>query len=181
MIKEYGSIARRDLDPALERVVTPPVRQVNQQRVLETASTTAAVTASAYRLVLQTMPDGVATLVAWTAEVVDTDTLHDNAVNNSRFTVPAAKPGVYRITSRLSIDVNAGNISDFEIRVLVNGVEVADEVSGAQTTDFVIMITHEQFLNVADYYEIQVLSTGNPVDVKPGSSESYVVVNRQLI
>ena len=180
-LPSYSGTNRRDLNPALETLVSPPIRQTTSQRVVELNSQNAPVVATAYLLALQTATAGAAALVGFTAEVSDTDTIHDNAVNNSRFVIPAGKPGTYRIVSRLSIDVNAGNLTDFEIRVLVNGVEVADELAGAQTADFAIQIAHEQFMNDGDYYEIQVLSSGNNSDIKPGVSTSYVSVTKQLV
>lgn len=181
MPRKYGADFRQDLDPALERQVSPVIRQIASQRVLEAAAQTAAVLCSAFNTGVQTATNGVALLVAWNAEITDSDTLHDNAVNNSRFTIPTAKPGQYRIISRISIGITAGVLTQFEVRVLVNGAEVADEFTGALSVDGVIMITHEQFMNGGDYYQIQVLATGNDCDIKGGSSESYAVVNKQLI
>lgn len=43
----------------------------------------------------QAIPNQTWTLVTWNSEVFDTDTLHDNATNNSRITVPAGMGGLW--------------------------------------------------------------------------------------
>jgi hypothetical protein len=184
MAAKYGATLRNDPNPALEQLVAPPIRQTNQQRVIETATNFEPVSCSAYRATSTSFSAGVATTVSWTDEVFDTHTLHDNAVNNSRFTIPTNQPGVYRINSRIALDVSGGGTyTQVEIRVLVNGVEVADEFTGTITVNTPIMISHEQQMLPGDYYEIQILMTGaDPaLTLTPGVDNTYAVVTKQLV
>jgi len=50
----------------------------------------------------QTMADNVFTTLTWNAEIVDNDVMHDNAVNNHRFTVQT--PGRYSFHANISIN-----------------------------------------------------------------------------
>lgn len=53
------------------------------------------------------LPSGVAVTIGWNMEFFDTNDFHDNAVNNSRLTVPDA--AYYRIYA--SMQINAGGVA----------------------------------------------------------------------
>jgi hypothetical protein len=184
MAPKYGATLRNDPNPALEQLVAPPIRQTNQQRVIETAAAFTAVSCSAYLTSGGiTAPAGVATTIDWATEVFDTHTMHDTGVNPSRFTIPTGQPGIYRINARLLLTVAGGTYTEVELRVLVNGNEVANEFSGTITANTALMITHEQYMNPGDYYQIQVLMTGvDPaLGISTGIDNTYAVVTKQLV
>ena len=83
---ETATIFNAHLRDQLRFLANPP-------RCVATASSTAAIS------------DGVWTLVAFDAETVDTDTMHDNSTNNSRIIFTTA--GTYTVTARTSWPVSA--------------------------------------------------------------------------
>lgn len=51
----------------------------------------------------QTLGNGVATAIALDGETFDTHTMHDNAVNNTRITVPSQQGGLYHIIGQFAL------------------------------------------------------------------------------
>src|SRR5688572_11598548 len=96
---------RVDPDPATERIVTTPVRQTSSTRVVDVLDAFTPVVASVYDVtatIAGPPDDASAPVVAlWDSEILDTDTLHDNAVNSNRITIPTGKPGQYKISVRI--------------------------------------------------------------------------------
>jgi hypothetical protein len=78
---------------------------------------------------IQTLSSGVATALSWDNEVYDLDSFHDNAVNNTRLTVPTGASLV-----RISQGVHRSNASssDLSITAYKNGVA---GTSGFYNTD----------------------------------------------
>jgi hypothetical protein len=59
--------------------------------------------------------------LAMTSENFDTDGFHDNATNNTRFTIPTGKGGKYQINIRVGIDNASGVPGNHNIYARVNG------------------------------------------------------------
>jgi hypothetical protein len=70
----------------------------------------------------QNLTNATNTILAWNAEVFDTNTFHDNATNNSRLTVPAGKAGYYQIQANVSFNLDADGERNYSI--LKNGTAV---------------------------------------------------------
>lgn len=71
----------------------------------------------AYRSTTQSFTSGVAAAIQWNAEVYDTDSIHDNSTNPSRFTAPS---GVTE--GRLSFNLSTASIINQQVaRGLLNG------------------------------------------------------------
>lgn len=99
-------------------------------------------------------------LLAWNAEVYDTDGFHDNVTNNSRLTVPAAYDGRYaviKVSVRLSL---VGASSTGSLQVLKNGAAfthggVNSVFSSGSGTVWVEVESQPILLATGDYFEIQ--------------------------
>lgn len=63
--------------------------------------------ASAYKSGSQSLSNSTATAISFNVESFDTDAFHDNATNNTRFTVPAGKGGYYLVNGSISYLGNA--------------------------------------------------------------------------
>lgn len=174
---------RKDPDPANERLVTTPVRQTSSTRVLEPVANTAPVVASVYNsstTVSGPPDDGSGALVMpWNAEITDTDTLHDTGVNPERVTIPATKPGIYRISARIIFIAN-GTTTNRIVNVRVNGTIVKTvTVAASAGSNIAVYIEHEQFLNGGQYYDLLLNATGGAgtnADISGGIDNSSMIV-----
>lgn len=106
----------------------------------------------AYNSANQNVSNVTFTALALDSETYDTDTIHDNATNNSRLTCKTA--GKYRITGHLFWAANATGLRDLSIRL--NGTTYIAEVnqtpvSGTETAQ---NVTTTYNLAVNDYVEL---------------------------
>lgn len=67
----------------------------------------AAIAARGFLAAAQSIPNSVATALSFTSENFDSDAIHDNATNSTRFTCPAGKGGIYAVTGTISYDAHA--------------------------------------------------------------------------
>lgn len=98
---------------------------------------------------------GTDVVLAFNSERYDTDTMHDNAVNNSRLTAKTA--GKYLITGTVAIQANGTGYRQVAIRLngAANiGAHLQGVVSGAATC--VMQVVAEYDLAVNDYVELTV-------------------------
>lgn len=181
---------RRDPDPATERLVTTPVRQTSSTRVVNVQDQPAQVMASVYELsvtIAGPTDDGSAPVVVnWDAEVTDTNTLHDNGVNPNRITIPAGFAGRYKAAVRI-VFISNGTTTNRIVRIRVNGTNVATKtVAALSGTNIAVHLEHEQYMNVGDYFDIQLDGSGgagaaanyNPTG---GPDDSWFVVTKQFV
>tara|TARA_R110002020_G_scaffold152949_3_gene332036 strand:- start:393 stop:1040 length:648 start_codon:yes stop_codon:yes gene_type:complete len=118
------------------------------------ASTANTATCSVVRTANQTISNTTWTLVAFTSETFDTDTMHDNTTNNSRITAKTA--GYYWITSQVAWDSNATGGRTSRIReggdtVISNWTDDANGNRDIVQTNGVLW-----HLAVDEYVEVQV-------------------------
>lgn len=64
----------------------------------------------AHATVLNTIGTGGLAAIGWLGESYDTDTIHDNATNPSRFTIPSAMGGLWHFESTVSWEPGAGTV-----------------------------------------------------------------------
>lgn len=64
----------------------------------------------------QTITNNTTTPLAFTSEIADTDSYHDNSSNNSRITIPTGLGGNYLILGRMQWDANADNTRRLSLR-----------------------------------------------------------------
>lgn len=63
------------------------------------------------------------TMIAYGAEIWDSNSYHDNTTNNSRITIPSGKAGKYQINASLS---TTGIVTDWILFLFKNGAAVAN-------------------------------------------------------
>lgn len=66
----------------------------------------------------QSLSNNVFADVSWNTETYDDGTLHDNATNNERLTVPTSGDGLYVITANLGFNVDTTG-ADFQVNVRI--------------------------------------------------------------
>lgn len=112
--------------------------------------------AFAYRETALSIADVTGVAVTFGAEEYDTDAIHDNATNPSRFTVPAGKGGKYRLTATVRWAANATGYRRLEFKK--NGVDVNLAVQAPGMTGTYISQVHTRTIDLAaaDYVEVQV-------------------------
>ena len=186
----YGSKTRIDPDPAVERVVSPPIRQTTSTRVVEAVAPSAPVFCSVYSTgssIAGPPDDGTGPVTAlWNAESLDSDAMHDLGVNTNRITIPTGKSGVYKCTVRITWNSN-GNATNRLVRIRVNGANVAlTSVVALTGTAIAVHCEHQQFMNAGDYFDILLDATGGggtatTYNVTAGPDGSSVVVTKQLV
>jgi hypothetical protein len=101
----------------------------------------------------QSIPNNTSTAVNFDSEKYDTSGFHDNAVNNSRITIPAGKAGYYLVIAKIDWYNNTTGRRNVQIRK--NGTNIASAFLGALINEEV----HNQVstivnLAVNDYLEI---------------------------
>ena len=122
-------------------------------------------TAKATHSVDQAVANAVPVVLAFNSESFDTDTMHDNAVNNSRLTINTAGKWLFGFNGRWEND-SAGNRW---IRLLKNGTTiVGQDVRNPGTPEWEHCMTFPiQDAIVTDFYEIEVeQDSGGPLDME---------------
>lgn len=137
--------------------------------------------AKAYRTAVQAIPNATWTAVAFdasSAELYDTDSIHDPTSSSSRFTIKT--PGLYSIAASVDWNANGTGIRFVEIRK--NGLalsEMADySVAGNATAGANRMqVTTQLILAAGDYIELMVHQTsGGALDLAAGSALALALI-----
>lgn len=107
--------------------------------------------ASLTRTTTQTISTGTVTALAFDAEEVDTDTLHDNSTNNSRVTI--ALTGKYFVFGQ--VDYEASSTGQRQARIHKNGSEFLTSIVDSSTAGIVIVqVATVMSLSSGDYVEL---------------------------
>lgn len=109
-----------------------------------------------YHSIAQNIPTGPWAALAFDSERVDTDDMHDVAVNNSRIVIPVA--GRYEVDG--GINFAANNIGHRGIAVRLNGVtflRVATQPTVAGSDDLALAFAYR--FAASDYIELMVAQT----------------------
>jgi hypothetical protein len=116
---------------------------------------------SLYKTAVQSISNDTNTIINWDAEYFDTNSFHDNSVNNSRITIPSGKGGKYLITGQMSF---AADSDEQRIaRIYKNGVSAG--ILTAQRASIAPDSTAASFawlinLVANDYIELSVYQNG---------------------
>lgn len=95
---------------------TPPTRNATGDLIVEgTMSAVTAKWARAYHNTTQALTTAVQTALAFNSERDDTDTIHDNATNNTRLTCKTA--GIYSIKAQVEFESNSTGNRQVDIRL----------------------------------------------------------------
>jgi hypothetical protein len=110
--------------------------------------------ASAYLSSNQSIANATYTALQFGSENFDTDSFHDNSVNNTRMTIPAGKGGKYLITALVSWASNS--TADRRVGIYKNGSAIAysARINPSSTDDTAITNSYVAALSVGDYVEI---------------------------
>lgn len=115
----------------------------------------------------QSLNDSTWTGVNFNSEDFDVSTMHDNASNKSRFTIPTGGDGLYLVGGAVTFDANA--TGQRGVRVAKNGTAIAGtgevrNTAGAGVT--VTSTTHLVSLVAGDYVELQAYqSSGGALNI----------------
>ena len=121
------------------------------------------------RAAAQTIGTGAWTEINWTAENYDTHGFHDNAVNNTRLTVPTGYGGKYVIHAFVRWEANATGRRHLYIRVDDTDYIAATSVSPAVASAFYQSVTVEYELSAGQYVEADVYqNSGGNLDIEVG-------------
>jgi len=123
----------------------------------------------------QTISSGTATAVTWDVEAFDTDAIHDNSSNTSRFTIPTGKGGYWQISPIINW-ADQSNAGVRQLKVYKNG-SVVKSSHFYPTTAGTMVATYSYVINVAagDYVEIYVTQTsGTNVNIYGDNSDTQM-------
>jgi len=112
----------------------------------------------------QSIISGSGVIVAFDTERWDTDTMHDNVINNSRLTATTA--GKYVISAHIKFASNNTGIRSFSLRV--NGTDVIAVYTQNSVTDSVneMSISTIYEFSATDYVEVQAFqNSGGNLDI----------------
>lgn len=146
-----------------------------KQAIDALASGTATASASVRKTVAQSISNSTTTTISWDAEDWDTDTIHDNATNNSRLT--ATTSGKYIITAAIVFGSNNAGVR--QLVVNKNGFLAFQQIfpnNGAGEDQ--CALTGFVSLSISDYVEVQVWqNSGGSLNVQTSSSFSMARVD----
>lgn len=122
----------------------------------------------------QSIPDSLATALAYTNEVYDVANMHDNGLNTTRLTVPTGGGGIYQLHAQATFAASA--VGRREISIFKNGSVIAKHtyfaVDGA--IDLVGQVSVQDTAAVGDFYTALVFqNSGGALDVKFGPTVSF--------
>lgn len=124
--------------------------------------------ARVYNSADQSIPNATDTIVAFDSERYDTDTIHDNATNNSRLTCKTA--GKYLVWAGICFDTNGTGRRKGEL--IVNGATVTSLITLVPPGDDWCGLNYSTIvdLNVNDYIQVRVSqNSGGALNVKVGA------------
>jgi hypothetical protein len=127
-----------------------------------TPSTPTAAGTAVYLQTSQTISNNTDTFIGWDTESFDTDGYHDNATNNSRFTVPTGKAGKYLFTGTIQFQGNSTGTRT--VAIAKNGATGGSrlaiyEVAPSNATQINLNFSFVANLAVADYLGVYVAQT----------------------
>lgn len=133
--------------------------------------------AFAYNNTTQSIANTTDTAVALNAEFVDSATLHDNATNNSRITIPAGEGGWWLFVGKIEFVTNATGQRKLMLR-LGGATEMAavqlDTAAGGNATKLTIAFMWNAA--AAEYYELVVSqNSGGALNL---AANSYFLAQR---
>jgi hypothetical protein len=100
----------------------------------------------------QSLSDSTFTAIAWTAETIDTDTMHDTVTNNSRLTCKTA--GKYFVQAHL--DYGTNSTGRRYAQLFLNGVAGhSTQIAGLSGDDTIVDCIDVLDLAVNDYVEVK--------------------------
>lgn len=103
----------------------------------------------------QTVTNGAQPKIDFDLEHYDTNGFHDNATNNTRFTIPTGLDGKYRLTARLEWSPNASGVRDVDFYIDNTTRYGGDTRIGFATYNSVSFATLEIALTAGQFAELR--------------------------
>jgi len=125
-----------------------------------------------YSSAAQTVSTATFTNINFNSETYDTNSFHDNATNNSRFTIPAGLGGYYRVSAFIRLNPNASGRR--LVTILKNGGGVYAAESTPNAASF-LSCYDEGILSLAagDYVQVSLYQdAGSSIDTIAGSDST---------
>lgn len=118
------------------------------------------------------------TAMLLTSEDFDTDTMHDNATNNSRVTIPTGHGGRYVITACVAFAASAGG-SIRGIAISKNGTRIAVDYRTPLSSQPTLMsVSLVDTAAAADYYEVAVYQNSAGALNTDATESNHLAVTR---
>lgn len=125
----------------------------------------------------QSVPDNTNAAVSWETEEYDTDSIHDNATNNSRLTVPT---GVTRVILRANIKWAANATGRRNTVILKNGLSFAGAPAVEQQAPTgpasvgQNLVSAPVLVTATDFFEVSVVQTsGGNLNINLGTESWF--------
>jgi hypothetical protein len=131
---------------------------------------------SLYKSADQSLANVTTTVVTWDLEHYDTNTFHDNVLNNTRITIPAGKAGKYLIQVTLNWNSNATSYREARIRLNGSTLLAYSPIQAAASGGVANTLNVVKNLAAADYIEIQgEQASGGALSISGGNTYSAQV------
>lgn len=140
----------------------------------------------AYASAGTTVVDSTNTVIAFAAEIYDTDGYHDNVTNNSRITIPTGLGGKFLVTAQicwpgnttggrtLAINKNGSTANDFNIQIPTSSV--SNNLSMLYTN--VISLAAGDYITLTGYQNSGATLSTRSGDPTAGNPSTWLSVNR---
>lgn len=124
----------------------------------------------------QSLVTGTWTTVNFNAEDFDIGSMHDNAVNNSRFTIPTGGDGLYLIIGMVTFDANA--TGQRAIAIAKNGSRVMQILHATTSTgQTAIQVVNLLSLVAADFIELHAFQgSGGNLSINNTDLSRFMIV-----
>jgi len=122
----------------------------------------------------QSISNNTNTGINFNNEVYDVGSMHDNAVNNNRITIPANGAGLYSFSAQVTFE--ASLTGRREVSIYKNGAVLATSrlINNAGGFQAVLNVAVQDQSSANDYYEVIVFQdTGGALNVIQGSAVTF--------
>jgi hypothetical protein len=118
-----------------------------------------------YRSANETLTVDTPEVIGWDLEAVDSHTMHDLAVNNSRITVPATQGGAYLVTAQYATQGPVAVSSYVTVELLKNGTQPLAQsninfINAGVQPDTASIVSGVFVLAAGDYVEVRMTARG---------------------
>jgi|SRR3990167_4541181 len=127
----------------------------------------------------QSLADATTTGISFNAETYDVGSMHDNAVNPTRITVPAGGAGTYDFKAQVTFAANVTGRR--EVYIYKNGSQIAEvkEFGNSATEETALQVSCHDTAAAADFYEVFAFQNSTAaLDVVLGERVTFFTAHR---
>jgi len=122
----------------------------------------------------QSISDSTATVITFDAESFDVGTMHDNATNNTRLTIPSGGDGLYVVTAGVAFTGNATGVRALTLKLTGTAVSDTQDSSVAAATH-IMQLSAISLAVAGDYFEVFAYqNSGGALNVVTGASVTFL-------